>query len=98
MQYKSILTYKSDPDTVFQGINVDDELKSCIIKTIQRRLAPQPVKVRADLEVTCFHYDGIDAIKAALKAGESLSSADSSISVSICVVLYISAEWYKCAP
>jgi len=74
----------TDPDTVFKGLaGVDDELKSCIVKTIQRRLAPQPVKVRADLEVTCFHYDGIDAIKHALKAGELLSTADSTISVKL---------------
>lgn len=73
----------TDPDTVFQGLNVDEELRSCIIKNIQRRLAPQPVKVRADLEVTCFHYDGIDVIKHALKAGEALSSTDSSISVKL---------------
>jgi len=73
----------NDPDTVFMGLGVDGELKSCIIKNIQRRLAPQPVKVRADLEVTCFHYDGIDAIKHALKAGEALCTADSSISVKL---------------
>jgi len=73
----------TDPDTVFQGITMDDDIKTCLIKNIQRRLAPQPVKVRADLEVTCFHYEGIDAIKSALKAGEALSSTDSSISIKL---------------
>jgi len=73
----------TDPDTVFAGLNVDEGLKDCIIKNIQRRLAPQAVKVRADLEVTCFHYDGIDAIKHALKAGEALCTADSSISIKL---------------
>lgn len=41
---------------------------------IARRLTPQPVKVRADFELTCFTYAGIDAIKRALEAGERVST------------------------
>jgi len=41
---------------------------------IARRLTPQPVKVRADIEVTCYTPAGIDAIKRALKAGEAVST------------------------
>lgn len=48
---------------------------------IKRRLTPQAVKLRADIEVTCFAYDGIDAIIAALKAGESVSTEDHEIKV-----------------
>lgn len=73
----------SDPDAVFAGMNIEDDVKSCLIKNIQRRLTPQPVKVRADLEVTCFHYDGIDAIKDALKAGEATSTDDSTVSIKL---------------
>jgi len=73
----------TDPDSVFAGINIEDEVKACLIKNIQRRLTPQPVKVRADLEVTCFHYEGIDAIKAALKAGESSGTKDYPINIKL---------------
>jgi translation initiation factor 2 subunit 1 len=45
---------------------VSPELKTDLLTYIKRRLAPQPVKIRADIEVTCFTYEGIDAIKAAL--------------------------------
>jgi hypothetical protein len=38
-------------------------------KNVAMRLTPQPVKVRSDFEVTCFAYEGIDAIKAALMKG-----------------------------
>ena len=41
-----------------------------LVGYIGRRLTPQPTKVRADVEVTCFGYDGIDAVKEALRAGE----------------------------
>jgi translation initiation factor 2 subunit 1 len=41
---------------------------------IARRLTPQPVKVRADIEATCFAYSGIDAIRTALKLGESIGT------------------------
>ena len=29
-------------------------------------MAPQPVKIRADFELTCFEDEGIDALRAAL--------------------------------
>lgn len=50
------------------------EIKDTLISIVQKRLKPQPVKVRADIEVTCFGYEGIDAIKEALTAGEQCGS------------------------
>jgi len=73
----------TDPDSVFKEINVEEDIKACLIKNIQRRLTPQPVKVRADLEVTCFHYEGIDAIKAALKAGENYGTKDFPVNIKL---------------
>ena len=54
-----------------------------LMSNISRRLTPQPVKIRSDIEVTCFGYEGIDAIKAALKAGEALSTESVVIRVSL---------------
>ena len=45
------------------------------MSTIARRLTPQPIKLRADIELTCYTPAGIDAIKKALRAGEKESSA-----------------------
>ncbi|KAH8108298.1 eukaryotic translation initiation factor 2 alpha subunit-domain-containing protein, partial [Phellopilus nigrolimitatus] len=42
--------------------------------TIARRLTPQPIKLRADVELTCYTEAGIDAIKRALRAGEAAST------------------------
>lgn len=41
---------------------------------ISRRLTPQAIKIRADVEVSCFSYEGIDAIKRALSEAESVSN------------------------
>jgi translation initiation factor 2 alpha subunit (eIF-2alpha) len=37
-------------------------------------LTPQAIKLRADIELTCYNDTGIDAIKRALRAGENVSS------------------------
>ena len=56
---------------------MSEELKSYIA----RRLTPQPTKVRADVEVTCFTYEGIDAIKNALRTAEARNTDDSQVKV-----------------
>lgn len=68
---------------VLSDLNLDEVLLDIVIKNIKRRLTPQPVKVRADLEVTCFHYEGIDAIRASLRKGEETSTSDAKIDVKL---------------
>ena len=29
------------------------------MKNVKRRMTPQPLKIRADVELTCFSYDGV---------------------------------------
>jgi translation initiation factor 2 subunit 1 len=53
----------------FSGIDVPEDLKDEIKMYILRRLAPQPTKIRSDIEVSCFSYEGIDAIREALSSG-----------------------------
>ena len=43
---------------------------------ILRRLAPQPTKIRSDIEVSCFTYEGIDAIREALFAGMAVPGSE----------------------
>lgn len=50
---------------------IDLETKAELILGIKRRLTPQKVKIRSDIEVACFDYEGVDAVKRALIAGES---------------------------
>jgi len=64
----------TEPDAVFEGMNVPPQTLKTLLATIARRLTPQPIKLRADIELTCFQPAGIDAIKKALKAGEAIST------------------------
>jgi translation initiation factor 2 subunit 1 len=66
-------------DVSFPSDAVADELKSYIGK----RLTPQPTKVRADVEVTCFGYEGIDAVKNALRTAEARNTADTQVKVKL---------------
>jgi translation initiation factor 2 subunit 1 len=69
---------EEDPFTTLDvPADVIDELKLYI----RRRLAPQPIKIRADVEVSCFTYDGIDAIRDALFAGIAVGTENSPIKI-----------------
>jgi len=69
-----LLYLHSESDTVFETLEMTPEVRSELLSTIARRLTPKPVKVRSDLELTCYSYEGINGIKAALRAGEALST------------------------
>lgn len=59
--------------------DVIEELKTYIL----RRLAPQPIKIRSDIEVSCFTYEGIDAIRQALFDGMALGSEQNPIRIKL---------------
>ncbi|KAG6813309.1 hypothetical protein H0H92_012122 [Tricholoma furcatifolium] len=66
----------TEGDTVFSSLEspIPPATHSLLMATIARRLTPQPIKLRADIELTCYTPAGIDAIKKALRAGEKASS------------------------
>lgn len=73
----------NDPETVLEGLNITEKEREELLRNITRRLTPQPIKLRADIEVTCFHYEGIDAVKAALAVGESTGTEKCPIKVKL---------------
>lgn len=58
-------------------------IKEELISYIGKRLTPQPTKVRADIEVTCFGYEGIDAVKTALRQAEARNTEDTQVKVKL---------------
>jgi translation initiation factor 2 subunit 1 len=66
----------SDPDRVFSKIKITEEQKKALLENISKKMAPQPVKIRADFELTCFTYEGIDALKEALLTAKKETSEE----------------------
>lgn len=62
-------------------------------------MAPQPVKLRADFELTCFTAEGIDAIKHALLTAKSTVNDDKiEVSVSLIFVIHMLLQFKLIAP
>lgn len=80
--FKIAISEEGNED-IFEGLEIDAESKSTLVAYIKRRLAPQPVKIRSDIEVTCFNYEGIDAIKEALSVGEACSVNEAPIKIKL---------------
>jgi len=55
-----------DP-SLLDECGLDENTKTILLENIQQKLTQQAVKIRADIEVACFTYEGIDAVKAALR-------------------------------
>lgn len=56
-------------DKVLAQLNLPDDVLTVLKSDIKKRLTPTAVKIRADIEVSCFTMEGIDAIREALIAG-----------------------------
>lgn len=69
--------------SVLDECPLENHVREKLVEEIQRRLAPNPVKIRADIEVSCFNFEGIDAIKRSLKKGIECSTNDMQISVNL---------------
>jgi len=61
----------AEPEKVFgtELRDLDERTRRLLTESIMKRLTPQACKVRADLEVTCFEYEGIGAVRRALAKG-----------------------------
>ncbi len=69
---------RAEPDNPVMGVlnGIAPEVRDLLMLHIRRRFTPPAVKVRADIDVRCFTEEGVDAIIAALSAGEALSTPE----------------------
>ncbi|KAK3067420.1 hypothetical protein LTS18_001131, partial [Coniosporium uncinatum] len=73
----------TNPDVWKEASFDNDVIKDELQSYIGKRLTPQPTKVRSDVEVTCFGYDGIDAVKDALRKAEAKNTQDTQVKVKL---------------
>jgi translation initiation factor 2 subunit 1 len=71
-----------EPDVIFPP-EVPEKIRSEFLKGIKKRLTPPPIKIRSDIEVSCFGYEGIDAVKQALIQGRDVGTEDVKISIKL---------------
>jgi translation initiation factor 2 subunit 1 len=72
--------------SIFDSPNIQSpsvEILNDLKENIARRLSPQAIKCRADIDVSCFSYEGIDAIKKSLTIAEELSDENNQIKVKL---------------
>jgi len=62
---------------------LEENVKELLLTHIKRRLMPQAVKVRSDIEVGCYAYEGVDAVKDALRAGIACGTEDMPIKINL---------------
>lgn len=62
---------------------VTPEVKDALVKNIRRRMTPQPLKIRADVEMKCFQFDGVEHIKEAMKKAEATGNSDCPVKIKL---------------
>ncbi len=73
----------TNPD-VWKDVTFPNEVvREELVSYISKKLTPHPTKVRADVEVTCFKYDGIDAVKEALRKAEVKNTPETYVKVKL---------------
>jgi len=77
--FKRALT---DPN-VFDECGLDTDVKEKLVEDIKKKLTPQAVKIRADFEVSCFAYEGVEAVKESLIEGKKLSTEAMPIKINL---------------
>ncbi|GAB2274266.1 hypothetical protein Dimus_009031 [Dionaea muscipula] len=62
---------------------VTPEIKDALVKNIRRRMTPQPLKIRADIEMKCFQFDGVLHIKEAMRKAEAAGNNDCPVKIKL---------------
>lgn len=71
-----------DP-SLLDECQLEERTKDVLLNNIKRKLTSQAVKIRADIECACYEYEGIDAVKTALRAGLELSTEELPIKINL---------------
>lgn len=71
-------------------MGIGEEMKKALVEVLKVKMVPHPVKIIAEIKLTCYTHEGIDAIKFALREGQSLSTEEIPLKFS-----YVSSPIYE---
>ncbi|CAL8070229.1 unnamed protein product [Orchesella dallaii] len=80
--YDAFKNAVQDP-SILDECGLDENTKDVLLKNIQQKLMSQSVKIRSDIEVSCYAYEGIEAVKKALRAGLECSKQDMPVKINL---------------
>lgn len=60
-----------------------EDIKDSLVKNIRRRMTPQPLKIRADIEMKCFQFDGVLHIKEAMRKAEAAGNKECPVKIKL---------------
>jgi len=80
---KHAINNEDDDYSIFDLFELNDTIKDKLIKILENKLIDPPKKIFSIVKVTCFTYEGIEAIKTALRAGLSHSTPQMKISIQL---------------
>jgi len=72
-----------DDPSILDELKISAEERNFLMRNIERRLTPQAMKVRADIQVSCFAYEGVDAVKKALNKGLACSCEEHNLKINL---------------
>ena len=68
---------------MLEDLGLDEKTKEVLVENINRKLTQQAVKIRADFECSCYTYEGIDAVKDALRAGIAVGTQEIPVRINL---------------
>ncbi|KNC86568.1 hypothetical protein SARC_01291 [Sphaeroforma arctica JP610] len=82
-QYEAFRKALTEPEEVMGKLDLDEKTSACLLQQISRRLASQPSKIRADIDVHCWTSEGVEAVKDALRAGIAVGTEAAPVKVNL---------------
>ncbi|XP_059647815.1 eukaryotic translation initiation factor 2 subunit alpha homolog isoform X2 [Cornus florida] len=62
---------------------ISEEVKDVLVKDIRRRMTPQPLNIRAEIEMKCFQFDGVLHIKEAMRKAEAAGTKECPVRIKL---------------
>jgi len=90
--YDALKSLLNGDEHILDGLKITDEIKEELMKILKEKLVPQPVKIRSDFKLTCYTFNGINAIKESLLNGEKKGTENIPIKFRI-----IGSPLYECS-